>query len=1119
LVGIRRKQWSPGWQNQLVAASRRFRETAAALSGAAAQVAALFGCDPIDDPDFVYDLLSLAAKAFKKEAVAGGALLGPVGGRIRADFDAWKAVKSSYESIAAKLSRSYRPAVFEIDLVSLHQEWKDALDATFIVRGTRKKRVWQALSSFTSSQQPEDVGAEIAALIEMRSAWKAARKYDQSLSVLGTAWRGMATDVTHIEALFRWADETRSTVRSLAGRSPPEAFWVDALLSLIHRIRTEGNDFARNATSRLLEAYKSFEAARTELAGLAETPDEWLGVPLEAAWLATAVRMAETWESNSSLLSLWCRWNEIADEARAQGLEPVVRLLTEGRITGEGIDYAFDLGYSRWWVEQIIEREEALCRFVAPQHDDTIARFAEIDAQVAKLARQVVAGMLSGNLPPRTAFGSDPEFGTLAREIAKRAKHMPLRNLFGQMPTALSKLAPCMMMSPLSIAQYLPADASPFDVIIFDEASQIPVWDAIGAIARGKQVIVVGDPKQLPPTSFFDRSDDGYDDAADLEDLESILDECMAANIPHKQLSWHYRSRHESLIAFSNERYYKGELVTFPSPVTNDRAVRYVHVPGGTYERGSGRVNREEARAVVSNVLQRLRDPLFEAESRSLGIVTFNTEQQRLIENLLDQERRSRSELDRYFSRDWHEPVFVKNLESVQGDERDVILFSVGYGPDASGKVSQNFGPLNKEGGARRLNVAITRARAELVVFATLRPDQVDLARSKANGVRDFKHFLEYAERGPRALAEAAAPLDRDTDSPFEDAVKKALEDGGWIVHPQVGVAGFRIDLGIVDPDAPGRYLAGVECDGATYHRSATARDRDLLRERVLRGLGWRIHRVWSLDWWVNADRAMKSLQAALLVDLESDRASIVESEASEPAAVHFPDLPAPPQLPPETDFLRPEPANTNEDEADVPTEPRERYADLAPAVALEPPAQVPSESDERRYQVTDLTAAGFTLDRELFYDVSYRSNLRRMIAHIISTEGPIFDDLLVVRMARAHGFGRAAGKIREIVLGLVEHRFPKSAEDGRKIYWPEGADKARFPAFRVGSLEDRDHVDIPLVELASLAKRFIADGAEPHEAAVMMGRELGLARLREAARARFEEAARLANRNSDAGT
>ncbi len=315
---------------------------------------------------------------------------------------------------------------------------------------------------------------------------------------------------------------------------------------------------------------------------------------------------------------------------------------------------------------------------------------------------------------------------------------------------------------------------------------------------------MVGDPKQLPPTSFFDRGGDSYDDANDIEDLDSILDECLGANIPSKRLTWHYRSRHESLIAFSNERYYEGRLVTFPSPVTDDRAVRYQHVPNGVYERGSGRVNREEARAVVADVVRRLSDPEFTRTKSSIGIVTFNTEQERLIETLLNMERRNRPELERFFGQEWHEPVFVKNLENVQGDERDVILFSVAFGPDASGRVAATISTLNKDGGARRLNVAITRARSELVVFATLRADQIDLSRTRAEGVRDFKHFLEFAERGPRALAQAAAPLDRDADSPFEEAVRRAIEAHGWTVHPQVGVSGFRIDLGVVHPDAPG---------------------------------------------------------------------------------------------------------------------------------------------------------------------------------------------------------------------------------------------------------------------------------------------------------------------------
>jgi hypothetical protein len=1110
LRGVGRTRWSPIWQNELVAMVQQFQQCAVRLARATGEVAALFDVHGSGDPRWILNLLGFASQLFKPEAASATALLGRDGAHLCKAFAAWKDIKTRYSQSAALLAGTYRPGVFQLDFAALLGEWREASNAIFLARARRKKAVWEALVPFTDAAMPEDVGGEIAGLMDLKELAEAASQYDQTLSALGGIWRGLSTDVAEVEAHFTWAETTRATVGTLANSPLSAVLWLETQARLIRERRSELSQ-CRVAVTRLLEAYKSFEVARIKLVELAEAPNEWLGLPVNDEWLIKATTTMLGWESDAAQLPRWCKWREAAQTAQSLGLYPIVSALSSGAITSDEIISTFEIGYARWWIEQIVEREDALRGFVADQQNDTIAYFAEIDAKVAVLAQRVVAGRLSGNLPPRTAFGRDPEFGMLAREIEKRSRHMPLRQLFGHMPTALTKLAPCMMMSPLSIAQYLPADAKPFDVVIFDEASQIPVWDAIGAIARGKQVIVVGDPKQLPPTSFFDRSDEGYDDASDLDDLESILDECLAANIPHKRLTWHYRSRHESLITFSNERYYEGRLITFPSPVTDDRAVRYTHVPGGTYERGSGRVNREEARAVVKDVVQRLIDPAFAREERSLGIVTFNTEQQRLIENLLDQERRGRPELDRFFGREWHEPVFIKNLESVQGDERDAILFSVGYGPDASGRVSQNFGPLNKDGGTRRLNVAITRARSELVVFATLKPDQIDLSRTKAAGVRDFKHFLEYAVRGRRALAEAAAPLDRDTDSPFEDAVRHALEDCGWIVHPQVGVAGFRIDLGIVHPDAPGRYLAGIECDGATYHRSATARDRDLLRERVLRNLGWRIYRVWSMDWWVDADRATAMLNAALSSDLEDERQQEPEATVATEEETWTEHL--------ETESVGDAPCNVapaptipDEPEAsEIDAEPVRRYAERAGIDTSSQRETVSNKVAYRRYQVADLEAAGFKADRDAFYDAGYRPALRRMVAHVISVEGPIFYDLLVHRVARAHGFGRAAGKIREIILDVIEQRFPRTSEGGRKIVWPEGTDTTKPPSFRYGSLDDRNHVDVPLVELASLARRFLDEGGEPEEAAVLIGREFGLGRLRESTRVRFEQAARLA--------
>jgi very-short-patch-repair endonuclease len=1120
LRGIGSQTWSPVWQNELVTAVAHFRSAGLALARSCSDMARFFGTPASGDPRWIRSFLKFALLLFKAEAASASTLLTQSSHSLRESFAAWTADKVKCAELESLLSARYPEGVMAVDLVALLGEWRDAATANFLVRNGRKKRVWDALASFTDKPMPEDCGSEIAGLIELKATRERADRHNAVLEDLGPAWRGLSTSPDQIQALFDWEDSARAAAAPLGTAERPSKLWLDALASILRSRRSELSETGQiHVTAvQFAKGFKAFEAGRSALTKLAEPDDEWFGAPMDSQCLIAAANIAERWSRAAHQTQRWCAWRAAARTATELGLRPLIAALSSGAISSQEIGTAFELGYARWWIEQVVHRDETLRSFVVEQHEDAISRYSELDEQVARLARRVVAGKLSGNIPPRSAFGRDPEFGTLSHEIEKRARHLPLRRLFDKMPTALTKLTPCVMMSPLSIAQFLPADAKPFDVVIFDEASQIPVWDAIGAIARGRQVIVVGDPKQLPPTAFFDRSDDGYDDATDLEDLDSILDECLGANIPHKRLAWHYRSRHESLIAFSNERYYEGRLITFPSPVTDDRAVRYVNVPGGVYERGGGRVNREEARAVVSDVLRRLSHPTFAAEQRSIGIVTFNTEQQRLIENLLDQERRSQPELERFFGSEWPEPVFVKNLESVQGDERDIILFSVGYGPDAGGRVSQNFGPLNKDGGARRLNVAITRARSELVVFATLKPDQIDLSRTKALGVRDFKHFLEYAQRGPRALAEAAAPLDRDTDSPFEDAVRLALEKRGWVVHPQVGVSGFRIDLGIVQPDAPGRYLAGVECDGATYHRSATARDRDRLREQVLRGLGWRIYRVWSTDWWIDADRAISKLHEKLTADMALERQAAEEraardKEMTAESAVN--------SLSPVKGLLEEPPNFENSANLFSPVEPNKsaepvrHYADRTWVGDLTPSQLGTTGVRHKKYEVVNFEAAGFTPDRNAFYDISYRPILRRMAAHVIATEGPIFDDLLVHRIARAHNFGRAAGRIRETVLDVVERRFPVSNEEGRKIFWPEGAKCSELPAFRTASLEDRDHTDIPLGELAALARRFVDLGAEPVEAAVLIAQELGLGRLREAARERFEAAARLSQQSS----
>jgi very-short-patch-repair endonuclease len=679
-------------------------------------------------------------------------------------------------------------------------------------------------------------------------------------------WAGLDTLLEDVERALRLHGALQAGLSGL-GWPPSETLRARQAL---HQALAVPADLGQ-ACGHLLEQLAALQAATAHFsaaAGHSEVQARALAQDTQAGLADTAAGLL----ADQDGLHAWCAWRHARASAGEAGLGALVDAVESGGIAADQLPQAFETGYARWWLALAVDEDDVLKRFVPAEHEQRIAEFRALDDGFTAVTRQWIRARLCAGLPAADSIQRNSEWGILRREITKKRQHLPLRQLLEQIPTAVLRLTPCLLMSPLSIAQYLSAETSNFDIVIFDEASQIPVWDAVGAMARARQVVMVGDPRQLPPTQFFDRADSA-DEEPDLAegDMESILDECLGASLPTRHLSWHYRSRHESLIAFSNHRYYGGGLVTFPSPVTDDRAVSF-HGVQGRYEKGGARINQPEARALVADLVARLRAPGFREAGTTVGVVTFNAEQQGLIEDLLDEERRKDPALESFFSDAQPEPVFVKNLESVQGDERDIMYFSITYGPDIAGAVSMNFGPLNRDGGERRLNVAVTRARQELRVFSSLRGEQMDLSRTRAAGVRDLKHFLEFAERGPRALAESHHGSQGDFDSPFEASVAQALERKGWRVHTQIGASSFRVDLGVVHPDFAGRYLAGVECDGATYHRSATARDRDKLREQVLRGLGWQILRIWSTDWWIHPGGTLERVHLALTALLEQDR-------------------------------------------------------------------------------------------------------------------------------------------------------------------------------------------------------------------------------------------------------
>lgn len=684
---------------------------------------------------------------------------------------------------------------------------------------------------------------------------------------LGNLWQNGEPSVESLTKVIEWGEILHSRVQAFAGE---DFGWLGAFRQLLASLFAEGIAVYAPETSigqrmirfraHRMDLRASWERYATEIRLRREHVDST--TDYLAAIRAIVERVADSW----SKIREWCSWQKVRQEAVSLGLVQVVeKLETEYGETFTAPDL-FERSFRRSLFFAIIEKEAVLRDFFGNEHNKRIERFRELDNKLAKLSRDLIRARLATGIPRDKDSDEIPkaEIGLLRRELAKRMRHIPVRKLIGSIPTLLPRLKPCVLMSPLSVAQYLEASHETFDVVIFDEASQIPVWDSIGAIARGRQLIIVGDPKQLPPTNFFASNVDGDDDVTPDEhkDLESILDELMTHGLRHKRLQWHYRSRHEGLITFSNRQYYQNELLTFPSPELELGGVRFRHIQNARYDKGKSRTNRLEAEALVEELVSRLRDQ--QGPRRSFGVVTFSQAQQALVEDLLDAERRKYPEIELHFGDDppvEGEPVFVKNLENVQGDERDVILFSICYGMDEAGKISMNFGPLNRDGGERRLNVAVTRAKHEVIVFSGLRGDQIDLTRTQRRGVRDLKYFLEYAERGHRALVSATTSASlADADSEFERLVAEKVRAAGFQVHHQVGCSGYRIDLAVIDPAAPGRYLIGVECDGATYHRAATARDRDKLRQAVLEDLGWKLHRIWSTDWWHNANSEMEKL-------------------------------------------------------------------------------------------------------------------------------------------------------------------------------------------------------------------------------------------------------------------
>lgn len=687
-------------------------------------------------------------------------------------------------------------------------------------------------------------------------------------TLFGDLWQGEGSNWDVLGSYVRWVVEFRQLCvrHGLSGRALEVAAQRAPDVADVETLRVAAVDAAGQLSA---------------LGELVQWPAGYLAsAPLEeiagrARALADSVERGPSWAAFRTAL-------RAVEKGLAAELLPAAM---SGALACADLASVFQRAFWLEWLTAVVRLRPALEKFHTLNHEQRVTEFRQLDRSVLIENRAALVGQLrervQHGLRAEPAASGMP---VLRREMARQRGLSPLRRTMRAAEPAIRAIKPCFMMSPLTVAQYLDGAAPSFDLVIFDEASQLPAEDAVGAIIRGRQLVVVGDPKQLPPTNFFiaqgtaeavPLADDG---TPMYEDSESILEEYMGAGMPMSRLKWHYRSAHESLINFSNVSFYDADLYIFPSveTSTSGSGLQFEFVEG-VYE-GKG-LNIIEARRVADEVVRFAREQsdrrALGEKPQSLGVGTFNLRQQLAIQDELEQRRREYPEIEPFFDRVASEPFFVKNLENIQGDERDVIFLSVTYAKAADGRLRYNFGPLNGENGWRRLNVLTTRARQRMRVFSSMRGDEISAAATTSVGARLLREFLIYAERGrlERTIANAAA----DTESPFEAAVLEELTLRGLTVVPQVGVTGYRIDLGVLDDAAPGRFLCGIECDGVAYHSSETARDRDRLRQQVLEARGWTIHRVWSTDWF--KDRPGQVARLLALIEQTRSRA-ILERDA-----------------------------------------------------------------------------------------------------------------------------------------------------------------------------------------------------------------------------------------------
>lgn len=888
-------------------------------------------------------------------------------------LDEWMKYFQQYQEALKNILTQCNHSILDVDIPAIEVQWRQAQQSWFLPKWLKKKRLRKLLNAHRTDILKIDSETE-QFFVCHRQLQEASRLLKQSRFIhlenaLKHLYKNEQTNIADIEM--------KSNAIKLLGNSM-EIWGVHSLRTWMKILVAKQIEYSDEIKNNHAPAFGNFRLAVASFWEQEKNFSSLSGFkfPNDKNWLDDSINQLQKIQSHLQELKSWMNYQQICERGNMMSLQWFIIAYESKDFIPENVsDYFYYIAHSSI-ARDVISKHESLSLFNAGLFESKIEHYRQIAVEYKALTIRQLYTKLSAHIPntAKEAMQSS-EPGILQRAIRNKGRGISIRKLFDQIPNLLPRLAPCMLMSPISVAQYFDVNTDHFDLLIFDEASQLPTCEAVSALARARQAIIVGDPKQMPPTSFFSTTKLDEENM-DIEDLESILDDCLSLSLPSKYLLRHYRSKHESLIAFSNANFYENKLLTFPSANDLERKVQYHYVPG-FYDKGKTRTNKFEADTIIQFVQRHYNDP--QKRKFSLGIVTFSQIQQNLIEEKLIQLFSLNPELEE-LANECDEPIFIKNLENVQGDERDIILFSIGYAPDESGKMSMNFGPLNRNGGWRRLNVAVTRARYEMHVFATLKAELIDLGRTSAEGVAGLKAFLNFAEKG-QLIVQAEHIEDHHRKQQLSESISKCLKKKGLKVQCNIGSSEYKVDIGIVHPEKPQEFILGIVIDGYYYYKSRTTNDRELVMPSVLKSLGWNIYRIWSLDWYENSSEIIETIVEKVI--------QLKETPAIETNEI----MPSQQIVPQIFDPIKSIPATMN---------------------AANPACR-------QRPYVTHALALIPHANGEIIFEFKNRQIIIQQIQNVINAEAPISKSLLFKRVLQAWNISRVGARLDKYLGDIVQ--------------------------------------------------------------------------------------------------